>query len=164
MPHSEPVLPLNRLAAWPAIVGAATFGLGLGGCNGDDPGDSEEFCVAVQANAPAIMNPQLATQADANDYVAMHEEIGRRVPLAIEEDWEIYVEMLRTASSVVPGDAASAERARQAAFAAQESALAVRGWISTNCGLDLATVGPVVTSNPSPTTTVPGAPPATPSD
>ena len=144
----------------PALASALALGVVLGACN-DDRGDSQAFCTDVQANAEAMMNPQLATQTDADDYLAMLDETGRRVPLAIEEDWDVYVGAYRTAGSVAPGDGASAERARQAAFAAQESALAVLRWISTNCGLDLATVGPVVTYNPAATTTVPGAPPAT---
>ncbi|MFV0308873.1 MAG: hypothetical protein ACK5OX_14150 [Desertimonas sp.] len=142
-----------------ALVVAAAATVSLVGC-GDDGGSSEAFCTAVADNLDGIVNPQLASQADAEAHVRLYEQVGADVPLAIEEEWGVLVDALQTSAAVVPDDPASVERARQAAFAAEEPAFAVFDWINVHCGLDLSTAGPVArfdpTASTAPTTTVAG--------
>lgn len=156
--RDSPIVPVPRHRVVAAVVGVAVATL-VTSC-GDDAGSNEAFCQAIAENADAIVNPQLATQDDAEAHVRLYEEVGADVPLAIEAEWEVLVDTLKTSATVVPGDAASVETARQAAYAAEESAFTVFDWVSANCGLDLSGAGPVARLEPavtaSTTTTVAG--------
>lgn len=128
---------------------AATAAVGCG----DDGGSTDAFCADLRAQASTLMNPALSSQADVEAYLALHEDLGDDVPLAVEEDWDVYVDALRQAVAVVPGDQASVEEARRAIYAAEESAFRVVDWVNTNCGLDLSTAGPVARFDPTATST-----------
>lgn len=141
-----------RRFALPCAVAVATL---VGAGCGDDGGSTDAFCADVEANATAMMNPAFTTQADVEAYLQLHAEIGEQVPLAIEDDWLVYVGALESAASVVPGDAAAAEEARRAVYAAEESSFRVLDWVRANCGVDLAAAGPVARLDPSVTTTLP---------
>ena len=133
---------------------AALLGsLMVASCGAGEAGSVEAFCADLAEHGAALMNPAMTTQADVEDYLALHDEVGADVPLGIEEEWGVYADALRTASAVVPGDAAGIEAARRAMFAAEESAFAVYYWAGTNCALDLATLGPIARYDPAATTT-----------
>jgi hypothetical protein len=66
-------------------------------------------------------------------------------PVAIEHEWRDLVVNLETASTVVPGDGESLQRAVARAYATERSAVAVRDWLLANCSIDL---GPVATIAP----------------
>ena len=149
----RPRLAAAGLAAVVAIVGAS--------CDGDDAGDLEAFCTDLQADAEAVMNPQLATDADIEAHLTIYRDLAEEAPLAVEEDWAVLVDALEAANDAVPDDAESAELARRAIYSAEQSAGVVRTWVTTNCGFDLATIGPIGTVAPpvppaTTTTTTPG--------
>jgi hypothetical protein len=129
-------------------------------CNDERSGDAETFCAELEADAPALMNPQLATGEDVAAHLGVYERLAESVPLAIEEEWDTLRGAYRTAASVAPGDAASVEVARREIFTAEQSASTVRQWVTANCGFDLASVGPIATLSPAtmpiPTTTPDG--------
>ncbi len=136
------------LAAVVALVGAA--------CGGGETGDQEAFCADLQTDAQAVMNPQLATDADIEAHLTIYRDLADEAPLAVEEDWAVIVDALEVASDADPDDAESVELARRAIYSAEQSAGAVRTWVTTNCGFDLATIGPIGTVAlplPAPTTT-----------
>jgi hypothetical protein len=141
---------------------AVAVALGAG-CGDEKTGDAEKFCADLQAVAPAIMNPQLATQADVDAHVAIYESLAESVPLAIEEEWNVLLGAVRSANSVAPGDVEAAELARRDAFASEESGATVRAWVIANCGFDLAASGPIstVVAEPAATTTTSASVPAT---
>lgn len=151
--ESAPVFGLRRLLpARAALLGSLT--LAACGGSGDDGGSVEAFCADLAEHGPALMNPAMTTQADVEAYLSLHDDVGADVPLAIEKEWVVYADALRAAAAVVPGDAAGAEAARRAIFAAEESAFEVYNWAGTNCALDLASLGPVAGYDPAATTTV----------
>jgi hypothetical protein len=138
-----------------AVVAVAA----LVACNDERSGDAEVFCTELEADAPVLMNPQLATADDVAAHLAVYEGLAQSVPLAIEEEWDALVGAYRTAAEVVPGDSASVEVARREIFTSEQSALTVRDWVTANCGFDLASVGPIGTLSPATTpipTTTPG--------
>lgn len=128
-------------------------------CKDDRTGDAEVFCAELEADAPVLMNPQLATADDVAAHLAVYERLAESVPLAIEEEWDALLGAYRAAAEVVPGDSASVEVARREIFTSEQSALTVRDWVTANCGFDLASVGPIGTLSPATTplpTTAPG--------
>ena len=136
------------------VAGGLAAATVLGAACGDKTGDPEAFCAELRTNAQAIMNPQLATDADIEAHVAIYRDLAEDAPLAVEEDWGTILEALETASDVDPGDAEATELARRAIYSAQESAGTVRTWVTTNCGFDLATIGPIGTVAVPTTTTI----------
>ena len=137
----------SRLAAAGLAAVVATVGAS---CDGDEPGDQEAFCADLQADAQAMMNPQLATDADIEAHLTIYRDLADEAPLAVEEDWGVIVDALEVANDADPDDAESAELARRAIYSAQQSAGVVRTWVTTNCGFDLATIGPIGTVAPPP--------------
>ncbi len=134
----------------------ALAALAAAGCSDEKTGDADAFCTELEANAPAIMNPQLATSADVEAHVELYRSLDEKVPLAIEEEWGVLLDAYETAASVVPGDAETAEIARRKIYSAEGSGTSVREWVTENCALDLAAVGPIGTFTPAapPTTTI----------
>lgn len=146
---SPTVLVPRRLVLPCAAVAVA---VGAAGC-GDDGGSAEQFCAELRARADEMIAPQLATQADIEAYLDLHDDLGDQVPLAIEEEWGVYVDALRATAAVVPGDAVSIEEARRTVYAAEESSFRLFDWVNVNCGLDLSSVGPVARYDPTGTST-----------
>lgn len=140
-----------------AVLVATLAALGLGACGGDEGGSAESFCADLQEQAPLLMNPQVATDADVEVQVDLYEELGRSAPLAIEEEWDALTDSVQTAAGVDPTDPESMDAAVREAYASVEAAQHVRDWVIANCGFDLAGVGPVVDvvpgSAPSPSST-----------
>jgi hypothetical protein len=148
--ESAPVFGLRRLLP---PCAALISSLAFVACGDDGGGSVEAFCADLAEHGSALMNPDMTTQADVEAYLALHDEIGADVPLAIEQEWTVYADALRTAAAVVPGDTAGVEAARRAMFAAEESAFEVYTWTGANCALDLATLGPVARYDSAATTT-----------
>ena len=57
------------------------------------------------------MRPRLRTIADIDTVLALYRELGDLAPLAIDADWDALVLNYETASTVVPADPASVQRA-----------------------------------------------------
>jgi hypothetical protein len=126
------------------------------GCGGDDDGgDAEAFCAEVGANQGAIVNPALATDDDVEATVGLYRELGELAPLAIGDEWDDLVVNVETASTVTPDDPESVQRAVATAYATERSAVAVRDWVLSNCGVDLGPVATIAPQGPAATTTLP---------
>ena len=138
------------------LAGVTT--LAVVACGGDDGPDAERFCGEVQANPAAVVDPSLATEADLDATLGRYRELGDLAPVAIAGEWEDLVVNLETASTVVPGDPASLQRALAQAYATERSAVAVHDWLLQNCGVDL---GPVATITPQGRVSPPTSPPTT---
>lgn len=137
------------------MLASSLAALTAAGCSDDKTGDADAFCTELEANAPSIMNPQLATDADVEAHVGLYRSLHEKVPLAIEEEWGVLLDAYETAASIVPGDAEAAEIARRKIYTAEGSGAVVREWVTENCALDLAALGPIGTFAPAvaPTTT-----------
>ena len=122
---------------------------------GDDGGSTERFCDEILTNRDAILTTP-ATADEIDDFVGLYRRLGEAAPLAIGEEWQALVVNYETASTVEPGDAESVQRAVETALRTERSAVAVREWVSTNCGVDLPEVP---TMQPPPTTVAPSVPP-----
>ena len=150
-----------RVPARPAsaIALAALVAAGLAACGGDGGPDAERFCGGVQANPAAVVDPGLATEADLEATLDHYRDLGDLAPAAIAAEWDDLVVNLETASTVVPGDPESLQRALAQAYATEKSAVAVHDWLIRNCGVDL---GPVATITPQGRVSPPTSPPTSP--
>ena len=128
----------------------------LAGCGSDDDGgDTQQFCADVSANAAAIVTPPLATEDDVDATLDLYRDLADAAPIAIEEEWRDLLLNVETASTVVPDDPESVQRTVAVAFATERSAVAVRNWVLTNCGVDLGPVATIAPQDPAATTTLP---------
>jgi hypothetical protein len=128
----------------------------LAGCGSDDEGgDADEFCAEVSANVAAIVTPPLATEDDVDATLDFYRDMANMAPISIEEEWRDLLTNIETASTVVPDDPESMQRAVAVAFATERSAVAVRNWILANCGVDIGPVTTIAPQDPAATTTLP---------
>jgi hypothetical protein len=126
----------------------------VAGCSDDGPGDAERFCGEVREHIPELVTPP-ATADDIDDFLGLYRRIGDVAPLAIEPHWQALVLNYETASTVETADPASVQRATRQAYATERSAVEVKDWLVTNCGVDLGPVSTIVGPAPAPATTVP---------
>ena len=110
-----------------------------------DAGDLARFCAETEANAAALTNPDLTYSDDVTTLLELYRDVGQYAPLSIEREWEQLILNYETASTVVPGDDESLQRAIAEALRSERSAVLVRDWLRTNCSVDL---GPVDTVAP----------------
>ena len=127
-------------------------------CGGGDGPDAGEFCAEVRADPAAITNPLLATPADVDATLDHYRRLGELAPAEVSEDWEALVVNLETASTVVPEDPESVQRAVAQAYATEGAAVEVRTWLLERCQIDL---GPVTTIAPQGPATPATLPPST---
>lgn len=128
------------LGAFALVIGAVT----LAAC-GDEGGNAERFCGQIAADVSAVVAPDLSTVDGLEIALAHYRELAELAPAGVAPDWEVLVTNLETASTVVPGDEASMQRAVTQAYASEGAAVRVRDWLLANCGVDL---GPVTTIAP----------------
>lgn len=115
-------------------------------CGGDDgAGDAERFCGEIGADPAAVVAPSLASDDELDATLDHYRTLADLAPIAIEAEWRDLVLNLETASTVVPGDDDSVQRAVAQAYATERSAVRVRDWLLANCSIDL---GPVATLVP----------------
>ncbi|MGH9132968.1 MAG: hypothetical protein ACRDZZ_03465 [Ilumatobacteraceae bacterium] len=143
------------MAATVVVTAAAGAAL-LAGCGSDDDGgDADEFCAGVASNVAGIVAPPLVTEDDIDATLGLYRELADLAPIAIEEEWRDLLFNVETASTVAPDDPESVQRTVAVAYATEKSAVAVRSWVLTNCGVDLGPVTTLVPQGPAPTTTLP---------
>jgi hypothetical protein len=118
----------------------------VSGCTDDGP-SAERFCGEVDANKAALTAPSLAYDDDIAAVLDLYRDIGTVAPLAIEDAWDQLVLNYETASTVVPGDAESVQRAVTMAYQSERSAVEVSEWLAANCNVYL---GPLATLVPQP--------------
>ncbi len=142
----------RRSTRWTRVAVALVVATVAAGCTDDSGGDAQRFCGEVAANKDALTNPVLTYTDDIEPLLDLYREIGGLAPLAVEDDWNQLVAAYETASTVVPGDAASEQEALAAIYSSEESAAAVDQWLRANCAVD---IGPVFTIVPHTPATVP---------
>jgi hypothetical protein len=127
------------------VIGVVALGaLALTAC-GEEGGNAERFCGEIAADVSAVVAPDLSTVDGLEVALAHYRELADLAPAGVAPDWEVLVTNLETASTVVPGDEASMQRAVTQAYASEGAAVRVRDWLLANCGVDL---GPVTTIAP----------------
>ena len=124
-------------------------------CGGGTSGDAVEFCDALAGSLTLVRDPVITTEAEIDQVLLTYRLLGDLAPLEIADDWQTLITNIETASTVVPNDRDSVQRAVQQAYASERSAVAVADWVRTRCGYDM---GPVTTIAPQATPT-PAEPP-----
>lgn len=117
---------------------------------GDDVGsDAERFCGELVADPSSVVAPPLGTPEELDATLERYRELADLAPVAVEDDFRSILTSLETASTVVPDDPDSVQRAVAQAYASERSAVAVRDWALANCGVDLGPVATIVPHGPS---------------
>lgn len=137
-----PTRPLVRHAAIAALV--ATTAIVAAACGGDDDPSAERFCGEIEANLDALTRPDLTFADDIEPLLALYREIGDVAPLAIEAEWDQLIVNYETASTVVPDDPESVQRAVTEAFRSERSAATVDQWLQDTCGLSMGPISTIV--------------------
>jgi hypothetical protein len=117
----------------------------LGACGSGSGSDAERFCGEIDQDVAAVVGPEITSDEQLDGTLDHYRMLADLAPVAIEEEWRDLLLNLETASTVVPGDADSMQRAVAQAYATERSAVAVRDWLLANCSIDL---GPVDTITP----------------
>lgn len=147
MPRPSRHLPSRHLPGRHLLVRlglAAGITIAAAGC-GDDPSRAEQFCGYVDANRQLLFSPTIVSPIDIDPVLDAYREAAAFTPLEIEPEWEQLVINYQTASTVVPADPQSVERAVAMALQSEQSAVSAVDWIARNCGID---VGPLATVVP----------------
>jgi hypothetical protein len=128
------------------VVALAALFVIAAACGDDDnAGNAERFCGEVEFHQATLTNPDLVYDDDIEPLLQLYREIGALAPLSIEEEWNQLIVNYETASTVVPGDEESEQRAIATALQSEKAAAAVNRWLIDNCALD---IGPVDTLVP----------------
>ena len=152
--HTQRVRPRSPAAAVTAAITVMTGAAILVGCSSEDDGsDTQRFCADVAANAAAIVAPPL-TEDDVDSTLDLYRDLADAAPITIEDEMRDLLLNVETASTVVPEDPESVQRTVAVAFATEKSAVAVRNWVLTNCGVDLGPVATIAPQDPAATTTL----------
>jgi hypothetical protein len=122
---------LAGVATLASVVGVASCG------DGGVDADAEAFCRTATEQQELIVDPPMSTEDELESSMEFYRLMGELAPLAITEDWNVLVTAMETASTVVPGDAASEQLAAMTAYAAEPNAYRVKKWLLDNCGLDI---------------------------
>jgi hypothetical protein len=107
--------------------------------------DAERFCGEIGRDIAAVITPSLGSEDQLDATLTHYRVLADLAPAAIEPEWRDLVLNLETASTVVPQDPDSMQRAVAQAYATERSAVAVSEWLLANCSIDL---GPVATITP----------------
>lgn len=115
-------------------------------CSDDDPaGNAQRFCGEIELHQAELTNPDLTSSDQIEPLLDLYRDIGELAPLAIEAEWNQLTLNYETASTIVPGDDESVQRALTVALQSEKSAAEVSRWLEDNCALD---IGPVATISP----------------
>lgn len=114
-------------------------------CGRGGGSDAERFCGEIGDDIVAVITPSIGNEEQLETTLAHYRMLADLAPAAIEPEWRDLVLNLETASTVVPRDPDSMQRAVAQAYATERSAVAVRDWLLANCSIDL---GPVATITP----------------
>lgn len=120
-------------------------------CGGGTAGDAVQFCDSLAESLTLVRDPIITTEAEIDETLLTYRLLGELAPVEIAEDWQTLITNIETASTVVPNDRDSIQRAVQQAYASERSAVAVAAWVSTRCGYDMGpvtTIAPQATPNP----------------
>lgn len=107
------------------------------GCAGT-PRTTANFCTRLSTMLPAI-GAVPATPMEVDDMVARYDLLLEVAPLEVEDDLRSVAEVFRAASAMDPADADSVQRVVDLAYLSELSAADAAKWVSSSCGVDLAT-------------------------
>ncbi len=146
-----------RPLSWRAALGVAALATTAVGCGGSSNGpDAERFCGEIAADPAAVVAPSLDSADALADTLDHYRLLGDLAPIGIASEWQVLIDTVETATTVVPEDPDSMQRLVADAFAMERSAVEVHDWVLSNCGVDL---GPVTTIVPhGPAVTLPDEP------
>lgn len=140
-----------RLAATVAFLSIATAGLVA--CDRDRAGDAATFCGRVADNIEAL-RAEPATEAEVESLIELWIDIGEDAPLAIEPDWDAYIDSYLRAAWTSDDE----EEILASVFAGERSAVAIATWLQDNCGVEWGPVTTIV-AHDEPDTSVSGTAP-----
>ncbi len=142
------------LAVLAALVAAV---LVVTGCSDEPEPTVAAYCDEVRTNLDLLTAPALATGADIEPLLDRYRGIAGLAPATVAPEWAELVTTMETASTVVPGDDASIDRAIDAALAGQPAYTRIQQYTSSVCGLAIGTpptpTNPVTATTPAPSTT-----------
>jgi hypothetical protein len=130
---------IGNLRACAVLVGLT--GLVVACSDDASVSSAEEYCGLVTLNQAALTSPSVATPVDVAATLAVYDELAAAAPLAIAPEWTTLADAVRTASTVVPGDSASVQRAADTARAAEPAARSIIDYTASTCGISLPTPG-----------------------
>ncbi len=128
-----------------ALLAVVTTVVALTACGDETGSDAERFCGEIGADPGSVVAPPLDDEEQLATTLTRYRELAELAPIAVEADIRSLLTSLETASTVVPSDPASVQRAVTQAYASERSAVVLRDWVRANCGVDL---GPVATITP----------------
>ncbi|MEL6892016.1 MAG: hypothetical protein AAFP84_10480, partial [Actinomycetota bacterium] len=105
---------------------------------------AERFCGEIDANLAQLASPRIDFVDDVEPVLELYREIADLAPLSIEREWRQLVTNYETASTVVPDDPESVDRAVTMAYRSEESAAVVERWLQDNCALSMGPLSTVV--------------------
>jgi hypothetical protein len=144
------------------LTGALAVAAAMAGCSSAANARTDEnYCATVNRKLAELNGPSIATSADVTRTVELYRSIAKVAPLAVEQEWDVLTLAYETASTVVPGDQTSMQKAADTIRASQKSATAVAQYTQRLCN---ATIGaPIVATTllSGTTTTGPDAPSTT---
>lgn len=114
------------------------------GCGGGSTADATQFCAEIDASKEQLTAPRLRSNQDVRIFIDLYSDIGELAPLAIEKEWDDLTSNWETAATVQPENEESVLRAKSKAYATEKSAVAVRDWLESNCGVALGPVSTIV--------------------
>ncbi|MEO5724637.1 MAG: hypothetical protein ABIQ39_14975 [Ilumatobacteraceae bacterium] len=143
-------------AALTALLAAG----GLTACGSSDSSARTDvaYCDAVHRNLAELNSPSIATAVDIDRTVKMYQAVASSAPLAVEKEWDILVLAYQTASTVVPGDPVSMQKAADTIRSSQPAATTVADYTSRLCGATIGTAAPPTPASTAPTSSTHGKP------
>lgn len=143
-----------RSAATVAVLAASA--ITAASCSDEPEPTVANYCAEVQAHLELLTSPSLASGVDIEPMLDRYRGIATLAPATVAPEWAELVTALETASTVVPGDAASIERAIDAALAGQPAYTRIQQYTASACGLAIGTpptpTNPVTATTPAPAT------------
>jgi hypothetical protein len=128
-------------------------------CGSDAPQRTEgAYCAAVGEQQAALGAPVIATEDDIDATLRLYRDMAAKAPIAVEEEWNVMVTAIETASTVDPADPASAQLAADTARQSTQAAKRVVEYTQQKCGV---TIGNVPVTSPPTSLTPDTATPAT---
>ena len=137
-----------------AIVASLSAAIVLGACGDDRSGNA--FCSELEIQMPKLTSTML-TPAEVKQAVAAYEEVGKRAPLAVRDDWNAITKLFEEAADLNPEDNKAVQELADLAYATKLPAERARRWVREKCGLDVATGMDYVAPQQTTTTTLPAS-------
>ncbi len=135
---------------------------GLAACSDGDVNDGGVYCAALIAAEPTL-NTEIVAELDIAARIELYEQLHDQAPLAVEDEWEQVIDLLRAAATVDLADSTAVSAVADQAISTTRAAQAIVDHAATLCGVTLPAVGqlpPAAATISIPTTTLPESPPS----